>query len=170
MLPCHGNVPSSILGWIVISKQLLINCKPIHSRVLIMFSSAIESIKDTYSVETLREIVEHGCASGVAHDHIYYADCIKFYDTYEDEITDYIVDNFGVEMLTELFDNNEGNLRGYKNDLVWTFIEMNASTIIEEYEDVTCQELSDLDEEVYPNLTELSNTEWGKDHLEIVTL
>jgi hypothetical protein len=134
------------------------------------FSSAIESLKDSYNIEDLRVIVEHGCASGVAHDHIYYADCIKFYDTYEDEITDYIVDNFGSEMLVELFSNNEGNLRGYKNDLVWTFIEMNASTIIEEYEDVTCQELSDLDEEVYPNLTELSNTEWGKDHLEIVTL
>ena len=113
-----------------------------------MFSSAIESLKDTYSIDTLREIVEHGCASGVAHDHIYYADCIKFYDTYEDEITDYIVDNFGSEMLVELFSNNEGNLRGYKNDLVWTFIEMVASTIIEEYEDVTCQELSESDEEL----------------------
>ena len=112
------------------------------------FSSAIESIKDTYSIDTLREIVEHGCASGCAHDHIYYADCIKFYDTYEDEITDYIVDNFGSEMLVELFSNNEGNLTGYKNDLVWTFIEMNASTIIEEYEDVTCQELSEDDEEL----------------------
>jgi hypothetical protein len=110
-----------------------------------MFSSAIESIKDTYSIDTLREIVENGCASGVAHDHIYYADCIEFYDTYEDEITDYIVDNFGSEMLVELFSNNEGNLRGYKNDLVWTFIEMNASTIIEEYEDISCEELSDYD-------------------------
>ena len=73
-------------------------------------------------------------------------------------------------MLVELFSNNEGNLRGYKNDLVWTFIEMIASTIIEEYEDVTCQELSDLDDNVHPNLVELSNTEWRKDHLEIVTL
>ena len=127
-----------------------------------MFSNAIDSIKDTYSIDTLREIVEHGCASGVAHDHIYYADCIKFYDTFEDEITDYIVDNFGNAMLTELFDNNEGNLRGYKNDLVWTFIEMNASTIIEEFEDVTCQELSELDEDVYPNLVELGNSEFYK--------
>ena len=120
-----------------------------------MFSNAIDSIKDTYSIDTLREIVEHGCASGVAHDHIYYADCIKFYDTYEDEITDYIVDNFGSEMLVELFSNNEGNLRGYKNDLVWTFIEMNASTIIEEYEDVTCQELSELDDTYGVNLCEV---------------
>ena len=119
------------------------------------FSSAIESIKDTYSIEDLREIVEHGCASGVAHQHIYYADCIKFYDTYEDEITDYIVDNFGSEMLVELFSNNEGNLRGYKNDLVWTFIEMNASTIIEEYEDIECQELSELDDTYGVNLCEV---------------
>ena len=112
------------------------------------FSSAIDSLRDSYNHDDLREIVEHGCASGVAHDHIYYADCIKFYDTYEDEITDYIVDNFGSEMLVELFSNNEGNLRGYKNDLVWTYIEMIASTIIEEYEDVTCQELSESDEEL----------------------
>ena len=170
MLACHANVLSSILSWIVISKQLLINCKPIHSRVLIMMETAIDSLRDSYTHDDLREIVEHGCGSGVAHQHIYYADCIKFYDTYEDEITDYIVDNFGSEMLVELFSNNEGNLTGYKNDLVWTYIEMIASTIIEEYEDVTCQELSDLDEDVYPNFTELSNTEWGKDHLEIVTL
>ena len=128
-----------------------------------MFSSAIESLKDTYSIDTLREIVEHGCASGCAHDHIYYADCIKFYDTYEDEITDYIVDNFGSDMLVELFSNNEGNLRGYKNDLVWTYIEMVASGIIEEYEDVTCQELSELDEDVYPNLVALGNSEFFKD-------
>ena len=105
--------------------------------------SAFETIKDVYDIDTLRAIAEHGCISGVAHDHIYYSDCIKFYDTYEDEITDYIVDNFGSEMLVELFSNNEGNLRGYKNDLVWTFIEMNALTIIEEYEDTTCQQLSD---------------------------
>ncbi len=105
--------------------------------------SAFETIKDVYDIDTLREIAEHGCASGVAHDHIYYSDCIKFYDTYEDEITDYIVDNFGSEMLVKFFSSNEGDLRGYKNDLVWTFIEMNASTIIEEYEDTTCQQLSD---------------------------
>ena len=66
-------------------------------------------------------------------------------------------------MLVELFSDNEGHLTGYKNDLVWTFIEMNASTIIEEYEDVTCQELSELDEDVYPNLVELGNSEFYKD-------
>ena len=97
--------------------------------------SALESIKESYEIDTLRDIVEHGCASGVAHDHIYYSETIEFFDTYEDEISDYIVDNFGSEMLVELFSNNEGNLRGYKNDLVWTFIELIASTLVDEYED-----------------------------------
>ena len=132
--------------------------------------SAFDSIKESYDIDTLREIVEHGCVSGIAHDHIYYADTLKFFNTYEDEITSYIVDNYGSEILLELFNNNDGYLNGYKNDLVWTFIELIASVIVEEYEDVTCQELSDLDEDVYPNLTELSDTQWGKDHLEIVTL
>jgi len=97
--------------------------------------TALENIQETYDIDTLREIIEHGCASGVAHDHIYYADCIKFFNDYEDEITDYMVDNFGSEMLVELFSNNEGNLRGYMNDMTWTYIEMVASTIVEEYED-----------------------------------
>ena len=100
-----------------------------------MNTTALETIQDTYDIDTLREIVEHGCASGVAHDHIYYADTIKFFDDYEDEITDYITDNFGSEMLVELFSNNEGNLRGYKNDIVWTYIELIACSIVDEYED-----------------------------------
>ena len=100
-----------------------------------MNTTAFETIQNTYEIDTLREIMEHGCASGVAHDHIYYADTTKFFDDYEDEITDYITDNFGSEMLVELFSNNEGNLRGYMNDVVWTYIEMIASTIIDEHED-----------------------------------
>ena len=110
--------------------------------------SAFDSIKESYDIDTLREIVEHGCVSGIAHDHIYYADTLKFFNTYEDEITSYIVDNYGSEILSELFNNNDGYLNGYKNDLVWTFIELIASVIVEEYEDVTCQELSENDEEL----------------------
>ena len=99
-------------------------------------TTALEPIQETYDIDTLREIVEHGCASGAAHDHIYYVDNVKFFNDYEDEITDYMVDNFGSEMLVELFSNNEGNLRGYMNDMTWTYIEMIASTLVEEYEDI----------------------------------
>ena len=98
--------------------------------------TALETIQETYDIDTLREIVEYGCASGAAYDHIYYVDNVKFFNDYEDEITDYMVDNFGSEMLVELFSNNEGNLRGYMNDMTWTYIEMIASGLIEEYEDI----------------------------------
>ena len=31
----------------------------------------------------------------------------------------------------------------HKNDTVWTFVELVASQLLDEYEDTTCQELSD---------------------------
>ena len=36
------------------------------------YLSAFDSIKESYDLDTLREIVDHGCQSGVATNHIYY--------------------------------------------------------------------------------------------------
>ena len=135
-----------------------------------MTNYAFNSVKESYDIDTLREIVEHGCVSGVAHDHIYYSETISFFDNNEDEIIEYIADSIGDEINEELWNSNPCNITGYKNATVWTFVELVASQLVAEYEDTTCQELSDLDEDVYPNLTELSNTEWGKSHLEILTV
>ena len=134
-----------------------------------MNQNAYNSVKDSYEIETLREIVEHGCASGVANQHIYYSETVSFFDNYEDEIIEYIADTLGGEFNEELWTNNPCNWTGYKNDTVWLYVELVASQLVDEYEDTTNQELSDLDEDVYPNLTELSNTEWGKNHLELVS-
>ena len=134
-----------------------------------MMETAYDSVRDSYEIEDLREIVEHGCVSGVAHQHIYYSQTLSFFDNYEDEIIEYIADTLGGEFNEELWNNNPCNWIGYKNDTVWTFVELVASQLVDEYEDTTCQELSELDEEVYPNLTELANTEWGQSHLEIIT-
>tara|TARA_R100000329_G_C7574093_1_gene203256 strand:- start:452 stop:859 length:408 start_codon:yes stop_codon:yes gene_type:complete len=134
-----------------------------------MTNYALNSVKESYDIDTLREIVEHGCSSGVAHDHIYYSETLSFFDNYEDEIIEYITNNYGDEIIEQLWNDNPCNITGYKNDTVWCFVELVASQLVDEYEDTTCQELSELDEDVYPNLTELSNTEWGKSHLEIVT-
>ena len=123
-----------------------------------MTQSPFDVIKNDYTIEELNDIVEHGCASGCASNHIYYTDTVSFYDEYSDDINDYIRDAIGSEFLTETFDNNEGNLTGYKNDIVWTFIELYAMELID---NINNEEL-DLDS--------LSNTEWGKDHLEIVTV
>ena len=123
-----------------------------------MTQSPFDVIKNDYTIDELNDIVEHGCVSGCANNHIYYSDTVSFYDEYSDEISDYIRDAIGSEFLTETFDNNEGNLTGYKNDIVWTFIELYAMELID---NINNEEL-DLDS--------LSNTEWGKDHLEIVTV
>ena len=134
-----------------------------------MLKSAYESIKDSYEIEDLREIVEHGCQSGVAHQHIYYSETVSFFDNYEDEIIEYIADNLGGEFNEQLWIDNPCNIIGYKNETVWAYVELVASQLIDEYESTTNEELSDLDDNVYSNLTELANTEWGKNHLEIVT-
>ena len=113
-----------------------------------MTFDAYNSVKESYDIDTLREIVEHGCQSGVAHDHIYYSDTIEFFDTNEDEIVEYIADTLGGEFNEELWTNNPCNITGYKNDTTWTYVELLASHLIDEYEDTTCQELSDESREL----------------------
>ena len=97
-------------------------------------TDAFDSIKESYDLDTLREIVDHGCASGVATNHIYYNQTVPFYDDNEEEIVEYISDNFGTEFLVELFKQNDANLDCYKNDVVWCFVELVASQLIDEFE------------------------------------
>ena len=100
-------------------------------------NSAYDEIVDTYSQEELHEIVSHGCQSGVCHEHIYYGNTIKFFDTYEDEITDYLTTRLGDEVLIDLFSDANASLDHYKNSVTWAYIELVASEIIDttnEYE------------------------------------
>jgi hypothetical protein len=108
-----------------------------------MIKTAYESVQSSYDIDTLREIVEHGCASGVAHDHIYYNQTLSFFNEYEDEIIEYIADTLGGEVNEQLWLDNSCNITGYKNDTVWSFVELVAYELVEQYEDTTCQELSD---------------------------
>ena len=111
-----------------------------------MMETAFDSVRDSYDIETLREIRDHGCASGVAHDHIYYSDTIKFFDEYEDEIVEYIADVVGGEYNEEIWKRNPCHIAGYKNDTAWCFIEIVAGELVSQYEETTCEELSDSDE------------------------
>ena len=94
------------------------------------YDSAYDAIVDTYDIETFNEIVNHGCVSGAAHDHIYTQDCVEFFNTFEEELVDYIVTNFGKEFLVDLFDSAYCDLRQYKNDVTWCYIELVASEIV----------------------------------------
>tara|TARA_R100000329_G_C7559907_1_gene198039 strand:+ start:439 stop:816 length:378 start_codon:yes stop_codon:yes gene_type:complete len=97
--------------------------------------SAFDNIKETYDLETCKEIVSHGCESGVCSQHIYYADTVKFFETYEDEIQTHVTESLGEEVLTELFKKAKGSLTNYKNNLVWTFIELVAMSIVDAKEE-----------------------------------
>ncbi len=102
--------------------------------------SAIDNIKATYDYETCKEIVDHGCQSGVCSQHIYYGDTIKFFDTYEDEIVERVTDVLEIDTLVSIFRQAEASLKHYKNDLVWTFIELVAMEVVDAKEE---QERSD---------------------------
>ena len=126
--------------------------------------NAFDSVRDSYpNIEDLREIVEHGCQSGCANQHIYYSETLSFFDNYEDEIIEYIADTLGGEFNEQLWIDNPCNITGYKNDTVWTYVELVAGQLVDEYESTTCEELSELDEDVYPNLVELANSNFFKD-------
>ena len=131
-----------------------------------MMETAFDSVRDSYDIETLREIRDHGCVSGVAHDHIYYKDTIKLFYEYEDEIVEYIADTLGGGYNEELWNNNPCNITGYKNDSAWCYVELVASQLVDEYEDTTQQELSDY---TYESVKELASTPWGQEHFEIIT-
>ena len=102
--------------------------------------NAIDNIKATYDYDQCKEIVDHGCQSGVCSQHIYYGDTIKFFDTYADEVTEYIKDVLGVEVLSDTLKENDGDLDLYKNDLTWIFIELVAMQVVDDVEE---QELND---------------------------
>ena len=103
---------------------------------------AFTTISEQYDIDTLREIFEHGCASGVANHHIYYYQTVKFFDDNEDEIVEYVSDNLGEDYLVESFKNNNAHLTSYKNDITWTFVELVAGQLVDEFESTTCEELS----------------------------
>ena len=86
--------------------------------------TGVQSILKSYDLETLREIAEHGCASGCATDHIYYSETSEFYDEHEDEINAYAEDCFGDEFLSTFA---KDSITSLKNNLVWFFVESVAS-------------------------------------------
>ena len=91
---------------------------------------AFKELCNTYDLEDMQEIVNHGCVSGVCNQHIYYADTISFFDKYEDEIYSELEECFGVDTLVELFTQANADLDQYKNDVVWLYIEHVSSIVV----------------------------------------
>ena len=100
--------------------------------VTALSKNAAEAIKDIYSLEDLKEIADHGCQSGVCSQHIYYGDTVQFYETFETDILDELVLNYGTEFLVDLFRDADADLTYYKNAVCWAFIEMVAMEAVED--------------------------------------
>jgi len=130
--------------------------------------SAIEQIKSDYDYEDAKEIVNHGCESGVCFKHIYYADTVEFFNKYPDEITRYIIDTVGIECITDSFSRNDGDWDCHFNDLVWCFIELVAGEIVDEYESTTCEELNDEPIKLYANYSKDEVASLTKQGFEVV--
>ena len=105
-------------------------------------SNAIDEIRSIYSYEDAKEIVNGGCQSGMCFEHIYYDDTSRFFNKYPDEITGFLVDEYGTEFLANIFTANDCYLDHYIQDVVWCFIELTCSQIVNEYEYTTQEELS----------------------------
>ena len=127
-LPCHGSNTGST------PVRIVALWAHVHLLIITM-QSAIDNIKATYDYERCKEIVNHGCQSGVCHEHIYYGDTIKFFDTYEDEIIDCVSDVLSDEELGEIFKASNYSINMYKNNMTWTFIELIASLVVDDVEE-----------------------------------
>ena len=86
----------------------------------------IKALKEAYDLQTCKEIIEHGCVSGVCHNHIYYSQCCAFYDMYEAEVLSIVMEAMGDNYPACLFVENDYDLVGYKNAMVWCAIECYA--------------------------------------------
>ena len=91
-----------------------------------------DEIIATYDKETMAEIANHGCQSGVCFKHIYYGDTNAFYDKYEEEMVDYFADNYDTDFLVNLFKDAGADLTYYKNSVTWAYIESVAFQVYED--------------------------------------
>tara|TARA_Y100001970_G_scaffold195119_1_gene237141 strand:+ start:1960 stop:2370 length:411 start_codon:yes stop_codon:yes gene_type:complete len=102
--------------------------------------TAKEAIKADYSPLDIHNIYNYGCDSGVATAHIYYWQTTQFFKEYEDEIVDYLVLCLGKPEIVKLFSRSDCSLRSYMNNAVWTYIELIASELMDEFNLHQCYE------------------------------
>ena len=104
----------------------------------------------TYDTETLSEIVNHGCESGVCSEHIYYAATIAFFDKYEGEILDLIHVRYGVDELVSIFKRSDADYDMYRNECTWLFIENVATDVVIDNEESQLAEDRLIEEYMQP--------------------
>ena len=109
-----------------------------------------DELLSIYDQETLQEIANHGCESGVCSQHIYYGDTIAFFDKYEGEILDLIHVRYGVDELVSIFKRSEACYDMYRNECTWLFIENVATDVVIDNEESELAEDKLIEEYMLP--------------------
>ena len=129
-------------------------------------NNATKEIIATYDKETMEEIADHGCQSGVCSQHIYYGDTIKFFDKYEDEIMDHFTEagnGYGdTEFLIDMFKDADACLNIYKNNMTWAFIESVAFQVTEDALEAVEENDFEYSQNIAPVDTNMYHTEDGE--------
>ena len=112
-----------------------------------------DKLLSTYDTETLSEIVNHGCKSGVCSEHIYYADTVTFFDKYEAEILDLIHIRYGSDTLVDIFKQHDACYDAYRNDCCWLFIENVAQDVIQDLENEQLSEDEQIESYMKENIS-----------------
>ena len=116
-----------------------------------------------YDTNTLQEIVNNGCESGVCSEHIYYADTIAFFDKYEGEILDLIHVRYGVDELVSIFQRSEACYDMYRNECCWLFIENVATDVVIDNEESQLAEDRLIEEYMQPVDNYVEQVMFGKE-------
>lgn len=88
-------------------------------------------LADTYSVDVLKEISEHGCASYAPGEMIYYSETCALYDLHCEELHEvigYWTDEIG--FLPNYILEHIGDAKSFKNAIVWVVAEYYANEMI----------------------------------------
>ena len=99
-----------------------------------------DEIIKCYDLDQLTEIANNGCKSGVANEHIYYSDTIKFFAKHEAEILTVIEEQYGMSELYKLFEKSEACYDMYRNECTWLFIETVAQDVVNELDQIADDE------------------------------
>lgn len=92
-------------------------------------SIAVSKVLEGMDEDTLKDITEYGCVSGCAPGFVYYHETSAFFDLHSEGIEDYLYELLGEEWMIGFAQKNN-TIKGFKNAIVWAFVECVAQDVV----------------------------------------
>ncbi len=106
-----------------------------------MNNTFTQYIKGQYDLAELKEVYEHGCASGCISGLIYYRETNDIYSRFKDQIWEILqetADQMGFDNVIELLASNDkaslDTPQTFENHMVWFAVEIIAGQLVQEQE------------------------------------